>query len=225
MVVPRSSLRPHARSSPSQALGLHHPPSLALPLPPRPIPKVVADSTGSSRGRQGLSFRDALLTTPHYCLPPPPYRLPTRPSLRPRSPISSLLPLPHEYLLNPSLKGRCFRCFEKGHRAAQCREPRCCLLCMRIGHPASYCKFPSSPLRSRMDFGPFSSQTSRPSFAAGPSSRQSTLVAGPSSSRPSFAPTFSPPRSPFPGLPSLSGCVALVEIPSSFDRNAKEVIS
>nr|CAD1835781.1 unnamed protein product [Ananas comosus var. bracteatus] len=158
----------------------------SLRPPPCPLP-----STSPSRG--GFSFKDALLT-------PLPCRLPSLSFQRARRPISSLPPLLPKYLLNPSLKGRCFRCFEKGHRATQCREPRRCLLCMRIGHPASRCKFPSSSSRRK-------------------------IKAGPSSGQPSSVAAFLPSRPPPHGLPSLSSCVALAEVLSPFAENAKEVLS
>ncbi len=94
----------------------------------------------------------------------------------------SLPPLPPRFLLNPSLRGRCFRCFAKGHRAVHCREPRRCLLCMRTGHPAARCSAANSPPGKE------------------PSERRS---------RPASCSAFLPPSPPLPaGPPALVGRVA-----------------
>ncbi len=127
-----------------------------------------------------LTFKDAVLFTP---LGPPSIHPPLHPPAFVSHP--ALPPHPPKYLLNPSLRGRCFWCFEKGHRAAQCREPRRCLLCMRIGHPASRCDASLSPRRME------------PSIAT---VRPSSVIA--------FLPPSPPPHH---GQPSLSGRVARVE--------------
>lgn len=161
---------------------------------------MVPRSHGESRVCQGVTFKDAFLAPRPFSFSS---HLPPRVH-HPTSPLPSLLP---KYLLNPSLNGRCFRCFERGHRAAHCREPRRCLLCMRIGHLASRCRHPPGPPRRPPD----------------PSLR--SMEPGPSSSRPSFSRAFLPSRSPPPGLPPLSACVVLVEVLGPVDGNAKTALS
>nr|CAD1821691.1 unnamed protein product [Ananas comosus var. bracteatus] len=51
------------------------------------------------------------------------------------------------------------------------------------------------------------------------------MESGPSSSRSSFSRAFLPSRSPPPGLPPLSACVALVEVLGPADGNAKTALS
>ncbi len=101
------------------------------------LPRPPGAGVGVDKPR--LTYKEAVLTPP---LAPPTSPPTGHPSQRPRSFHSDLsLPaLPPRFLLNPSLRGRCFRCFARGHRAAQCREPRRCLLCMRLGHQAARCE-------------------------------------------------------------------------------------
>ncbi len=116
------------------------PPSLPSPALPRPKSTLAHHSFRDPR----VIYRDAVLSSPPSSLsacPPPP-----RPSTK-VFPSQLLPPLPPRSLRNPSLSGRCFCCFEKGHRAAHCREPRRCLLCMRLGHAARYCKARPPPIR------------------------------------------------------------------------------
>ncbi|RLN38860.1 hypothetical protein C2845_PM01G27360 [Panicum miliaceum] len=50
-------------------------------------------------------------------------------------PVGSLL-----LLLRAKAVDRCFNCFARDHRIAQCRDPPRCILCSRSGHKARYCK-------------------------------------------------------------------------------------
>lgn len=50
-------------------------------------------------------------------------------------------------LLRTKASGRCFNCFARDHRIAQCRDPPRCVLCSRSGHKAKLC--PSHPRPSR----------------------------------------------------------------------------
>nr|CAD1826001.1 unnamed protein product [Ananas comosus var. bracteatus] len=180
---------------PPPAPPCRYPPSApsgpTCPSPPSLRPSLLGRAPGCSRVRTGHSFKDAVLTS--WSKPAPliqAFRLP---------PLNPALPLhPPKYLLNPSLRGRCFRCFERGHLAARCREPRRCLLCMRTGHPAARCK----------------SLSSRP--------HRETMEPGPSSGRPASISSFLPVRYSSAGAPSLSGCVALAEVRSRLPSNAKE---
>nr|CAD1840599.1 unnamed protein product [Ananas comosus var. bracteatus] len=143
--------------------------------------------------------------------------------------------------------GCCYRCFERGHFAARCREPRRCLLCMRIGHLASLCKWRQTPCHPKHVLG--SSRPTpaedpcasimRPSSAAAShhrtmaNSRRSSMAAsrrlsikpGPSSSRLSTATVFLPTRPPTAGQPPLSGCVAQVDIPSAHPEDIDDILT
>nr|CAD1828058.1 unnamed protein product [Ananas comosus var. bracteatus] len=189
---------PSPPAPPPPAPSCRHPPSAptgpTCPPPPSLQPSLLGRAPRCSRVRTGHSFKDAVLTTwPKPAPPYPAFRLP---------PSNPALPLhPPKYLLNPSLRGRCFRCFERGHLAVCCREPRRCLLCMRIGHPAARCK----------------SLSSRP--------HRQVMEPGPSSGRPASISSFLPVRYPPAGAPSLSGCVALAEVRRRLTGNVKEVLS
>ncbi len=135
----------------------HHPPPgppsgpafptpSALPLRSTNPPDRLAPRPRDMRVRPNFSFRDAILSNP-LGLPSPPRSFRPIASTRASgySRASSLPPAPPRFLLNPTLFGRCFRCFLKGHRAAACRGPRRCLLCMSSGHPASRDRASLSP--------------------------------------------------------------------------------
>nr|CAD1823428.1 unnamed protein product [Ananas comosus var. bracteatus] len=194
-------LRP---SGPLSRTAFHHPPRARGPLPypslhhhrhPTSLPGVHNASYSGSRVQPGFSFKEAILAPHHTTSGSAPRSTPIPPISDPALPLH-----PPKFLLNTSLKGRCFRCFERRHRAARCREPRRCLLCMRIGHPASSCKFQRLPMRR-------------------------ALEPGPSSNRPSTIASFLPSRLPPPGHPSLVGRVALVETRGQINSNVKEILS
>ncbi|CAN6289566.1 unnamed protein product [Urochloa humidicola] len=48
-------------------------------------------------------------------------------------------------LLRARAVGRCFNCFARDHRIAQCRDPPCCVLCSRSGHKARFCPTRCAP--------------------------------------------------------------------------------
>ncbi len=125
----------------SRSVGSRSTGPASLCAPPGPSSPPAA----ASRVRPSFSFKDAVLSPPSSPRP-----LSPRPVMAARLP--ALPSSPPRYLLNPSLRGRCFRCFDRGHRAASCRDPRRCLLCMNIGHPASRCRSRRNRLSpSRMD--------------------------------------------------------------------------
>lgn len=127
------------------------------------------------------------LTSP-LKLPSCPHMLHLSPPLLLGPPPTPSLPLnPPKFLLNPSRNGRCFRCFERGHFAARCREPRRCLFCMRFGHSARFCRLRSASLVP-------------------------TIEPRPTTARPLSSAAFLPFRPQSTGQPSLSGCVALVDV-------------
>ncbi len=116
------------------------PPNRLPPLPCRhPSPNRPTTSftypkpPGGSLVRPSVSYRDAVLMPP---APPLSAKRP-RTSTSPGDP--SLPDSPPLFLLNPSLRGRCYRCFGNGHRANRCWDPRRCLACMEIGHTAARC--------------------------------------------------------------------------------------
>ncbi len=158
--LPRSARpilpQPHYPQTDSPTKSRSHTPRYQplLPNPTRSVPPLStclalvsptqtlapsAPSSSSARVRPQFSFKDAVLSPPSS--PPPVLLHQTRHSTR----GSGVPPSPPRFLLNPSLRGRCFRCFLRGHRAAICREPRRCLLCMNVGHPASRCRSRSPP--------------------------------------------------------------------------------
>lgn len=47
-------------------------------------------------------------------------------------------------------KDRCFRCGDRGHRAATCRNPVLCFSCNRTGHRASSCPYSRSLQQKRI---------------------------------------------------------------------------
>ncbi len=129
--------------------------------------------------------------------PPSPPRLSAKVFFR----HPALPPSPPRYLLSPSLRGRCFRCFEKGHRAARCREPRRCLLCMRVVHPASRCRAPRAAHRASE---PMASPDTAP--------------------RPRGVDAFLPYSHPPAGLPSWPSRVARVQVEHSHPCSTSEVL-
>ncbi|XBI11587.1 hypothetical protein VPH35_138615 [Triticum aestivum] len=60
------------------------------------------------------------------------------------SPSSTMAPRP----IPAWLRGRCYRCFAHGHRAAVCKEPLRCSRCLENGHRARGCCNPWRPLSS-----------------------------------------------------------------------------
>lgn len=207
---PKRSLARQPFPPSSRHLGPHHPrledQRTATNFPPFPHQPPPAPHAGS-RVRTDLSFKDALLT-------PPPTS--TYSAKRPLSIPYSSLPLnPPKYLLNPSLRGRCFRCFELGHRAAFCRDPRRCLLCMRFGHLAARCA--ASP-RRHQQMASSSARPPRRDMVEGPSSGNQPLLEHPSvlrsdlACRPLLADAFLPLRHSPPGSPPLIARVALAEV-------------
>lgn len=188
-------------------------PSSKRHTPPLPFqPSIPSQSIDRARARvrPEFSYRDAILS-PSGTYPPRNTAF-SPPSFAPRS----SLPLhPPKSLLNPSLRGRCFRCFERGHVAACCREPRRCLLCMRFGHPA---------LRCRMRQAPHLRQAPRLRNLE-PNPRLHGREPGPSNDRPSSAAVFLPPRPPLVGVPSISACMARVILPASHPANVDEVLA
>lgn len=145
--------------------------------------------SGRARVRPTFSYKDALLSPP---LNHPPLK---HTHLPPAFISNPALPLrPPNYLLNPSLRDRCYRCFERGHIATRCREPRRCLFCMRRGHLASSCRFHRVPQCQRLEESP----------------QRQAMEPGPSADRPEHAEVFLLSRPPIAGQPSLSGCVVRV---------------
>ncbi len=136
------------------------PPRAHRPAPSRPLPPPnfhLPNSTFTSRThlsshaprgtlRPGVSYRDAALAY----LPQPSRPSSGRPTPSSLPGAASLSASPPRFLRNPSLRGRCFRCFGKGHRAARCRDPRRCLTCMEIGHSESRCRLLGPPRRRRL---------------------------------------------------------------------------
>lgn len=169
-------------------------------------------AVGQARVRPNFSYKDAILSP--SAATPPSLLSPWHKTL---SATHLLPPLPPLSLLNPSLRGRCFRCFERGHLAACCREPQRCLLCMRFGHSASLCKRRHTPLHPAWNSGvsrpapavargatsTWSSLHRRnmanPRCSSTTASRHQPMEPGPSSSRPSAATIF------LPCPPSLQG--------------------
>ena len=43
-------------------------------------------------------------------------------------------------LLKAKAENKCFNCFARDHRIADCRDPPCCILCSKSGHKARQCK-------------------------------------------------------------------------------------
>lgn len=43
-------------------------------------------------------------------------------------------------ILKTKAAGRCFNCFARDHRIAECRDPLKCILCSRSGHKARFCR-------------------------------------------------------------------------------------
>ena len=43
-------------------------------------------------------------------------------------------------ILKTKVAGRCFNCFARDHRIAECRDPPKCILCSRSGHKARFCR-------------------------------------------------------------------------------------
>lgn len=134
------------------------PDKLALPPPPPTLSHPSPDKLGPPPPPPPPStYKEAIVA-------PTPPRPPSNPSARPRvypsghrvsGPALSLHPL--IFLLNPYLRGRCFRCFERGHQAASCRESRRCLLYINRGHPSVRCFLQrgSTPLNApRLLLGP-----------------------------------------------------------------------
>uniref|UniRef100_A0ACD6AJ22 Uncharacterized protein n=1 Tax=Avena sativa TaxID=4498 RepID=A0ACD6AJ22_AVESA len=69
-------------------------------------------------------------------------RPPRRPALHSSNAFNSgQRPPPPEWL-----KGRCFRCFSKRHRACDCRDPVKCARCFFSGHRARSCNRDQQPL-------------------------------------------------------------------------------
>nr|CAD1829771.1 unnamed protein product [Ananas comosus var. bracteatus] len=179
-----------------------------------------------ARVRPDFSYKDAVLspsaTIPAPLLPPRHNRLST----------SRLPLLPPLSLHNPSLIGRCFRCFERGHVANGCREPRRCLRCTRFGHSASVCerhRKPSSPAVTRrtpvVRSLPFRRNMDNPRRPSTSALRRLSVEPGPSNSRPSAATVFLPcPPSPAAPLQPLSACVARVEIPITYPQDSVEIL-
>ncbi|RLM79466.1 hypothetical protein C2845_PM12G16810 [Panicum miliaceum] len=54
--------------------------------------------------------------------------------LGPRQPESNFC-----FILKAKAVGRCFNCFAKDHRIAECRDPQRCILYSRCGHKARFC--------------------------------------------------------------------------------------
>lgn len=186
------------------------------PRIPRPARFFASGLSSRSHVRPNFSYKDAILS-PFGTLPP--HRAP--PTVRLFN-FSPHLPLhPPRFLLNLSLKGCCYQCFERGHFAFRCREPRRCLLCMSSGHWAFHCKLrqascpqtcprasPSASARAlstavprhSMDPGRNSpihdSSLSAARLPTAVPTRHLALQTGPSSNRTSAAPAFIPPRPP-----------------------------
>jgi hypothetical protein len=51
-------------------------------------------------------------------------------------------------LLRARAENRCYNCFARDHRIAQCRDPPKCVLCSKSGHKARYCRAPHRPAGS-----------------------------------------------------------------------------
>nr|CAD1837081.1 unnamed protein product [Ananas comosus var. bracteatus] len=187
-----------------------HPEGKRLP-PPLRAPFSLPSAVDQARVRPDFSYRDAVLspsaTTPPPLLPPRHKRLST----------SRLPLLPPLSLLNPSLIGRCFRCFEWGHVANGCREPRRCLRCMCFGHSASVCKWHRKPSTSAVTrrapvtrFLPFLRNMDSPRRPSTSALRRHSVEPGPSNSRPSAATVLLPCPPPAAPLQPLSACMAKV---------------
>lgn len=195
---PRGSRSPLSRRKNCPGGPPRDPPALSRqPASLYPSPRPSTFRPERSCVRPSFSFKDAILTPPsslHSFSLAPQSLAPLRAATHPAH-IPALPSLPPKFLLNPSLRDRCFRCFERGHRAAGCLRRRRCLLCMESNHPAARC--PNARTSSRL-----------------------TLEPGPSSGRRRSAEAFLPASQP-----SLSGCVARVEVLGCALLDAKEVIS
>ncbi|TVU03187.1 hypothetical protein EJB05_51289, partial [Eragrostis curvula] len=94
-----------------------------------------SSSSGSASTQPSLSFKEALLSSSGTPSPPHPA------AKQAAAPIKILLKnKPHPPRLVPvDLRGRCFNCFSRGHRAADCRKSPRCFKCRQLGHRSDWC--------------------------------------------------------------------------------------